>query len=151
MSGDKPGNDKGKIYSMVRDLIIDITDNTVPNPDEIKDKNADCWYLKQGSSNFSIELFEFEKEGAKIPLIEIRGEIMKIPENKKLEFYEKLLRLNGSGPGPFFGIRGEFVFLFATRETENLDYKELKSLVNDVRFYSDYFDNMLKEEFGENK
>lgn len=127
-------------------------------PDSIKDKEKNIWYLKQGSADFHIELFTLNKgEGYGIvDCIEVGGTIMKVPQTNILPLYKKLLEMNSTAVGIYFALRwtqnGDgLVMLLSTREVAGLDYNELKIMVDEIRHFSDHYDNMLMEEFGGNK
>ncbi len=119
-------------------------------PESVKSKDKNIWYLVQGSADFHIELFKFNKgrDIGDVDCIEIGGVIMKMPEDNFLPLYRRLLELNSTSVGVYFAIRGDLVMLLATREVVGMDYAELKTLVDEVRYYSDYWDDILIEEFG---
>ena len=122
-------------------------------PADIKSPDKNLWYLVQGSANFQIELFKYNKGGTvgEVDCVEVGGIIMKLPKDNLLPLYKKLLVLNSSGVGCYFAIRGELVMLLATRELAGLDFQELKTMVNEVRIYSDYWDDILMMDFGGTK
>ena len=135
------------------DLINALLKSWKLDPNSVKDKSKNLWYLSQGSARFNIELFKFNK-GQKIgevDAIEVGGTIMKMPEDNYLPLYRRLLELNSTSVGTYFAIRGHFVMLLSTREVTGLDLVELKTIVDGVRFFSDYWDDILIKEFGGSK
>lgn len=123
------------------------------NPAEVKDPQRNLWYLVQGSAKFHIELFKFNKgpQAGDVDCIEIGGIIMKLPQDNFLPLYRRLLDLNGSAVGLYFAIRRDLVMLVATRELKGMDETEFRLLVNEVRYFSDYWDDILMQEFGGTK
>ena len=117
------------------------------DPVKVKDKEKNMWYLVQGSADFHIELFKYNKGGdqGEVDSIEVGGIIMKLPQDNFLPLYRRLLELNSTTVGVYFAIRGDFVMLLATRECQGLHYEELRTLVDEVRHFSDYWDDILME------
>ncbi|MBN2444301.1 MAG: YbjN domain-containing protein [Spirochaetales bacterium] len=123
------------------------------DPVQVKDKEKEMWYLVQGSAKFHIELFKFNKgpQIGDVDCVEVGGIIMKLPQDNFLPLYRRLLELNSSSVGVYFAIRRNLVMLLATRELAGLDSVELKTMVDEVRYFSDYWDDKLIEEFGGSK
>jgi hypothetical protein len=122
-------------------------------PDSIKDKEKNLWYLVQGSAQFHIELFKFNKgpQVGEVDAIEVGGIIMKLPQENFLPLYRRLLDLNSTAVGVYFAIRNNLVMLVSTREIKGLDYDEFHTIVDEVRYWSDYWDDTLMQEFGGSK
>jgi hypothetical protein len=133
------------IEKMLRDWNID--------PAQVKDKERNMWYLVQGSAKFHIELFKFNKgpQIGEVDCVEVGGVIMKLPQDNYLPLYRRLLDLNSTSVGVYFAIRRDLVMLLATRDLAGCDTTELKTLVDEVRYFSDYWDDILMEEFGGTK
>lgn len=134
-------------------LIEDLLRQWDLNPSQIKDPDKNIWYLTQGSATFHILLFQFSKgpESGTVDAIEIGSSIMKLPQENFLPLYRKLLELNASSVGTYFALRPPSVMLLSTREIEGLDNSELRTMVDDVRLYADYWDDILIKEFGGSK
>lgn len=115
-----------------------------------KDDHADIWYLKKGSAQFHIKLTHFEQLGKTQDGIAIVAPIMPLPADaaKEKALYQELLRLNAYAVGMWFGVLEGMVFLIAGRELNGLDYEELDLMGNNIAEYADYFDDLLKEQFG---
>ena len=135
------------------DIIEKLLNDWKIDPASVKDGNRNAWFLEQGSAKFHIELFQFNKGAdiGEVDCIEIGGIIMKMPEDNFLPLYRRLLELNSTSVGVYFSIREDLVMLLSTREVAGMDYNELKTLVDEVRLFSDYWDNILMEEFGGKK
>ncbi|HCL57250.1 MAG TPA: hypothetical protein DHW82_09625 [Spirochaetia bacterium] len=123
----------------------------VPESD-CKDPNKDIWWLRQGSAEFHVELFSNPGRRGTKDCIEVSGKIMEIPSDpvKKQELYQYILEMNATGVGCWFAVRGKLVMLISNREIEGLDKIEFRSMIDDVRFYSDQFDDIFKEKYGAN-
>ncbi len=123
------------------------------DPNALKDKKKNLWFLTQGSAKFHIELFKNDKgkNHGVVDCIEIGGMIMKLPEENILPLYRKLLELNSTNVGVYFAVRGNLVMLLSTRECEGMDENELKIMVDELRFFADYWDDILMKEFGGTK
>lgn len=134
-------------------LIEQLLKNWNIDPVEVKDSEKNLWYLVQGSAKFHLELFQFNKgpDTGMVDCIEAGGIIMRLPQENLLPLYRRLLELNSSSVGVYFAIRNNLVMLLSTRELAGLDYTELKTLVDEVRYFSDYWDDILMQEFGGTK
>jgi len=122
--------------------------------EECKDANTEwTWRFTQGSAPFHIQLFSFDKGEIGVrDAIEIGSAFMEIPKDKqkKEELYQYVLEMNTTSCGVWFGVRGEFLMLLTSRELEGLDRVEFRTLVDDIRYYADYFDDTFKEKYGSN-
>lgn len=118
-------------------------------PDSVKDPNNNIWYLTQGSAKFHIELFKYNKgeKFGEVDCVEIGGMIMQLPAENLEALCKRLLELNSTAVGVYFAIRKNLVMLLATREVEGMDLNELKTLVDEVRIFADYWDDILMDEF----
>jgi len=123
------------------------------DPSQVKDPQVNRWYLIQGSARFHIEIFKYNKgpQIGEVDCIEVGGQIMKLPQDNFLPLYRRLLDLNGTAVGLYFALRRDMVMLLATRELKGLDESEFRLMVNEVRFFADYWDDILIKEFGGSK
>ncbi len=123
------------------------------DPAAVKDKDRNLWYLAQGSAKFHIELFRFNKgpQIGEVDCIEVGGVIMKLPQENFLPLYRRLLDLNSTAVGLYFAIRKDLVMLISTREIKGLDEEEFRLMVNELRHFADYWDDLLMKEFGGTK
>jgi hypothetical protein len=123
------------------------------DPAAVKDKDRNLWFLSQGSVKFHIELFRFNKgpQIGEVDCIEIGANIMKLPQDNFLPLYRRLLDLNAAGVGLYFAIRKDLVMLLSTRELKGLDEDEFRLMVNELRHFGDYWDDLLMKEFGGSK
>lgn len=136
-----------KAVQMITDLIKEYG----IKEEDCKDQSGkDVWYFVQGSANFQIELFLHDKGNEKVQAIEIAAIIMKLPEEeaKKNALYQRILEMNSTSCGVWFGVRNNLLMLLSNREVEGLDMVELRHSFDDIRLYADYFDDVFKQEFG---
>lgn len=135
------------------ELIEKLLKGWIIPPDTVRDKEKNLWYLVQGSANFHIEIFKYNKgpDTGEVDCIEVGGVIMKIPQNNPQSLFRKLLELNSTAVGVYFSVRNDLVMLLSTREADGLDYHELKTMVDEVRYFTDYWDDILINEFGGSK
>jgi hypothetical protein len=120
------------------------------DPAGVKDPEKNHWYLSQGSAKFHIELFRYNKgpQVGDVDCIEVGGIIMKLPQENFLPLYRRLLDLNSTSVGLYFAIRLDLVMLLSTREVRGMDENEFRLMVNEVRYYTDYWDDLFMQEFG---
>jgi hypothetical protein len=123
------------------------------DPAGVKDPDRNMWYLAQGSAKFHIELFKYDKgpQVGGVDCIETGGIIMKLPQDNFLPLYRRLLDLNSTAMGLYFAIRRDLVMLLATRELKGMDENEFRLMVNDVRYFTDHWDDIFMQEFGGSK
>ncbi len=123
------------------------------DPAAVKDRERNLWYLSQGSAKFHIELFKFNKgpQVGDVDCIEVGGIIMKLPQDNFLPLYRRLLDLNSTAVGLYFAIRKDLIMLLCTRELKGMDADEFRLMVNEVRYFTDFWDDILMKEFGGSK
>jgi hypothetical protein len=97
--------------------------------------------------------FSFNKgaELGDVDCVEVGGVIMKLPQANLMPLYRRLLELNSTAVGLYFAIRKDLVMLISTREVKDMSYEELRTLVDEVRYFSDYWDEILMKEFAGTK
>ena len=122
-------------------------------PASVKDPERNMWYLAQGSAKFHIELFKYNKgpQVGDVDCIEVGGIIMKLPQDNFLPLYRRLLDLNATAMGLCFAIRRDLVMLLSSRDVRGMDENEFRLMVNDVRYFADYWDDIFMKEFGGSK
>jgi hypothetical protein len=83
------------------------------------------------------------------PILVFRINLMKVPQNKREAFYERLLQLNTTEiPHGAFGIENDLVVLIDTLQVENLDRNELQASVDSLGFTVAQYYNELKSYFN---
>jgi hypothetical protein len=80
------------------------------------------------------------------PLLVFRINLMKVPQNNRETFYERLLQLNANEiPHGAFGIENDLVVLIDTLQVENLDRNELQASIDSLAFtVSQYYSELKK-------
>jgi hypothetical protein len=67
------------------------------------------------------------------PIVVLRARVMPIPTNKRIEFFEKLLRLNGSDMvHGAYGLADEDVILIDTLEYATMDKQEFEASLDSI-------------------
>ncbi len=101
------------------------------------------WKVESPDNNVNNIIISYED-----PILLLRVNLMKVPEAKRLEFYERLLRLNATEiPHGAFGIENEVVVLIDTLQVEHLDRNELQASVDSLGFTVAQYYSELKEYF----
>ena len=59
-----------------------------------------------------------------------------------------MAELNSSSVGIYFAIRNNLILLLTTREIKDMSLNELKTLVAEVRYFADFWDDILIKEFS---
>jgi len=78
--------------------------------------------------------------------------IMKMPADKLLPFYRRLLELNNEKLiGAAFGLKDDLVVIAVDRFTTDIDLSEIESMVTAVTMYANEYGDKLVEEFGGTK
>ena len=136
-----------KATEMINDFVTSkgISLSEVDNPEQKK------WSLKRGSASVQILLLSIPVGNGVIrEFVQAASPIMLIPKGKELEFYRRLLELNDVKLGVKFSIQkgGEQVWALAERDLIGIDYTEMVTLLEDLAFWADELDDILKNEFG---
>ena len=136
-----------KATEMINDFVTSkgISLSEVYNPEQKK------WSLKRGSASVQILLLSIPVGNGVIrEFVQAASPIMLIPKGKELEFYRRLLELNDVKLGVKFSIQkgGEQVWALAERDLIGIDYPEMVTLLEDLAFWADELDDILKNEFA---
>lgn len=79
------------------------------------------------------------------PILVFRINLMKVPQNNREAFFERLLKLNATEiPHGAFGIEEDLVVLIDTLQIANLDRNELQASVDSLGFTAAQYYNELK-------
>ena len=123
------------------------------NEDETRalDKNQKyLWWFSEGSANFYIHIFAYDKGNSQTDAIEVGSPVMLLPESvsKKTALLDYVMLLNSSAVGYWWAVREERLMLLSSRELSGLDQAELITMIENIRFYADFFDDVLKSKFA---
>jgi hypothetical protein len=80
------------------------------------------------------------------PILLLRINLMKIPEKKREQLYERLLKLNAKDiPHGAFGVEDNQIVLIDSLQLENLDRNELEASIESLAFTVAQYYKELKE------
>ena len=105
--------------------------------------------LQRGSAS-GFTCVEWETEDQQGLILVVRLSVMRVPEDARSGFYERILGLNHQFLGrAAFSVDDEgVVYLTAGRPVENLDPGEIIDLILWTSEQADHFDDVLLTEFG---
>lgn len=133
----------------VRNLVSIVLDDLGADSYEARvDKNT--WRIAAGSVSGFIFLIE-DQANPQSSSIVIGFPVMKIPAEKVLPFYRRLLEYNYvlSGRAAFAINDSNLVILHAGRLILDLDASELRDLILRTASIADHYDDILLNEFGQ--
>ncbi len=121
--------------------------------DAIYNESTSSWYFSRGSS--TIEVFMTHPDGGEDPervFLRCLAPICTLPSNPValFELYRKALEINTRQMGIKLGTlesRG-LLCLVAERDIEGMDYQEFVTMISDIGFWADHYDNHLQEHDG---
>lgn len=136
-----------KEFSYYKNMIEEIIKGWNIDPKTIYNPDYKVWYLVQGSANFEVGFFSYNKTD----YYYVASSIVKLPQENLLPFYRRLLELNDFYIGSKLSIKGDQVWLLGQRECEGMDIGEAKRMIDNVRIVADDLDDRLIQEFGATK
>jgi hypothetical protein len=121
--------------------------------DAIYNEKTSAWYFSRGSS--TIEVFMTQAghdENSERVFIRCFAPICSLPSNPVhlFELFQKALEINTRQMGIKLGTlsnRG-LLCLVAERDIEGMDYQEFVTMISDVGYWADHFDNLLQVQQG---
>lgn len=137
-----------KSIQMINDFVTEkgIKINEVFNREKL------FWRLKRGSATIDIMLLSVPVgEGITREFLQIASPIFKVPNGKETEFYKRLLELNDIKLGVKLSLQKDTdqVWALSERDLMGMSYTELKTCLEDLGYWADEFDDILKKEFKE--
>jgi hypothetical protein len=132
----------------IRNLISAVIDNLGGDSyDDRLEKNA--WRFKLGSAVGLIVLLEDSDDPTNSDIF-VLFRIMKVPLQKALPFYRRLLELNYvlSGKAAFCVDDENTVCLQSGRTIRDVDASELTDAIHRTAWIADKYDDILLDEFG---
>jgi hypothetical protein len=113
-----------------------------------KEKNA--WYWVKGSAKIEVFIQSLPVGSSQRHFLRLFSPLVKIPQDKALAFYRRLLELNDTSLGVKITVMKDSDQIYATyeRDIKGLDYDEVIDMVADFEWWSDHFDDLLMNEFG---
>ena len=132
----------------VRNMISSVIDRFGGDSyDSRIDKNT--WRIGLGSAGGYIALIENQQDIDSSDLI-VYFPIMKVPVEKSMPFYRRLLELNRGLMGKAaFAVNDEnIISIMAGRSVVDIDPNEMADIIIRTARMADYYDDTLLEEFG---
>ena len=121
--------------------------------DAIYNAKTCAWYFSRGSSTIEVFLTNTEtNDGTVRTFIRCFAPLCPIPVNPitQFEVFQKALELNTRHMGIKFSIISDkkLLCVIAERDIDGMDYDEFISLISDISYWADHFDNYLQEHYG---
>ena len=126
------------------------------DPQKIYSPKNNAWYFARGSSTLEV-FFSSDETSDKSERIFLRcfSTIYPIPVDsvKRMELYHVALEVNARNTGVKIGSMADKGYMYAIgeRDIEGMEDPEFVTLVNDVGYWADHLDDLLKNRFGEPK
>ncbi|MCU0451805.1 MAG: YbjN domain-containing protein [Bernardetiaceae bacterium] len=127
-------------------LVEEAIDSLGVSPDSCRTEKTGQWDMKKGSASIWIDVF-LSKQNEEYGYLQIMSPIIRIPENRREEFFRELLEINYGLYGVSFNIYNDWVYLKVIRELENLDKEEAVAMLNRTGSYADDYDDYLKNKY----
>lgn len=133
------------IHRLCRDIGADA--NAIYN------KNTSAWYFTGGASTIEVFLtgHDGQEENGRV-FLRCFAPVYTFSANpvKQFEIYQKALELNTKHMGIKLSLVPEkrLLCVIAERDIEGMDYGEFVTLISDIGYWADHFDNYLREHFG---
>lgn len=121
--------------------------------DAVYNAKTNAWYFSRGSSTIEVFITNMETAGGTDrTFIRCFAPLYRIPANPVMQFevFKKALELNTRHMGIKFSIIPDkgLLCIISERDIDGMDYDEFLSLISDIAYWADYFDNYLQEHFG---
>ncbi len=114
-------------------------------PGECYNDEQQCWRFAKGSVDIYVMLLDIAGE----PYVNFATPIMAVPQSRREEFFERLLKENAQRIAVKFSIREGVVWLEINREMRGLGFDEaMRSLVR-VAEVAGELDEVLVNEYGD--
>lgn len=121
--------------------------------DAIYNAKTCAWYFSRGSSTIEVFLTNTEANDQVVrTFIRCFAPLSAVSANPVMQFevFKKALELNTRHMGIKFSIIPDkgLLCLIAERDIDGMDYDEFISLISDISYWADHFDNYLQEHYG---
>lgn len=140
---------KNDVYRMIERYINEIG---LSKEDTYNEKsNAYYWY--RGSALVEVFVQDVPVSDGLRSFLRVFSYLGDIPSFKREKVYRYLLELNDHNLGVKLTIMPETDKIYATyeRDIQGIDYKEVKTCITDLEWWSDELDDLLKEKLGVQK
>lgn len=109
-----------------------------------------AWYWTLGSARIEVFITEIKfEDGHARYYLRIFSPIVKVPGQNQLAFFKRLLELNDQSLGVKLTLmaNSDQVYVTFERDIQGMDYEELRTVIYDTEWWSDYLDDQLIGEF----
>lgn len=139
------------LLNKVKEMLNDFVTSLEIDVKDVYDPERNIWYLKRGSAPVQIMLLSIPVGNGEIrEFLQVASPIMKVPKEKELAFYRRLLELNDIKLGVKFSVQkdSDQVWALYERDLIGIGYEELKTCIEDLGYWADTLDDELIQEFG---
>jgi len=139
-----------EIMAKAKDMINDFISERGVDPSSVYDETKKMWRVKRGSANIDIMLLEIPVGNNQIrEFLQAASPIINVPKGKEMQFYRRLLELNDVKLGVKLSMQkdSEQVWALTERDLIGMDYSEMQTVLEDIGFWADEFDDILNKEF----
>jgi hypothetical protein len=147
MADFEKSQETNKDFNFYKNMIEEIIKGWNIDPATIYNEQYKTWSLIQGSANFEVGFFNYNKRD----YFYTASNVVKLPDENLLAFYRRLLELNDYYIGVKLSVKGNQVWLLGQRECEGMDKGEAQRIIDNVRIIADDLDDRLINEFGAKK
>ena len=121
--------------------------------DAVYNAKTCAWYFSRGSSTIEVFLTNMDDtEETNRTFIRCFAPLCPLPANPvmKFEVFQKALELNTRHMGIKLSIIPDKGLLcaIAERDIDGMDYDEFLSMISDIAYWADHFENYLQDHFG---
>lgn len=121
--------------------------------DAIYNERTCAWYFSRGSSTIEVFMTHMDNnEDSERVFIRCFAPLCTLPSNPVtlFELFRKALEINTRQMGIKLGTleNRRLLCLVAERDIEGMDYQEFVTMISDVGFWADHFDNHLQAHEG---
>jgi hypothetical protein len=131
-------------YQMVEDCISRLG----VDPVSARGTEEGQWSLVKGSAKVWLDLWHIEKESR--AYFQVLSPVLKmtdVPDLRRAELLEELLKINHSLYGVAFTIHNDFLWIKVIREADGMDSNEAMAMMTRVGTYSDEYDDYLRDKY----
>lgn len=115
-------------------------------PASCRTERAGSWSLMKGSAKVYIDVWHIDKENR--AYFQVMSPVMKVPAEKRQEFYYDLLSFNDKLYSCAFSLYNDWAWIKMIRECDGLDQNEAFAIIQRVGAYADQYDDLLKQHYN---
>lgn len=140
-----------ELMDKAKQMIDDFCKSKGVDPTTIYNPDKKLWSLQRGSAPVQVMLLSVPVGDNIIrEFLQAAAPIIKVPKGKELDFYRRLLELNDVKLGVKLSIQSgtDQVWALYERDLIGMDYTELETCLEDLGYWADEFDDLLRNEFA---